>query len=408
MNRIFKYLSFEALFILLQLILSVLFIKIFISKFGIASYGTLISCVASLSICTFLDWPIEIRLSQKINSASSNYNLNPIIYGKIIIVTIFVLILTIITSYAHLILIYSYTFILCQYFTTSIQTILNIYQKSYAASLLHIIIPVIHVLSIITVIYIDGTIQNFYLCATLCFSFIIILSVIYLFHRKFIRPRLIYTRKNLYNYYLRYWFVNYKIIFMRLRFIFKQNTPLILINNIFGSEIAGIYGVIIRLTVIANAVTSKFVSINLPILLQGDQKDSVMKGSKLLSQIKKITCVILLIGLPSSYILIDDILLYFTTDWVENQQKSIFLILIINTCSIISMLNIFLFVIPNFAKLMRLLLVLDCLYLVSFPIIYFLSLEPLLGILACSSLILLIEYGALLISARRWVFRHSV
>ena len=401
MKKIIKFLTVEALFTLLQLTLSIFFIKTFISQFGISEYGLLVACVSALAIFTLIDWPLEVRLSKKLSVNRRHYPLNSVFYGKIFIMTLSMLILILTTNFTQVCLYYAYSFILCQYLITSIQTILNILQKPYISSILHITIPTVHSFAILGTIYLRGVENDFYIISTTCFLSITVLAVMFLLRNRFLKLWGRIRIRRLLLFYYRYWIVNYKIIFVRIRFILKQNAPVILINQIFGNEIVGIYGVIIRLTVIANAITSKFVYINLPSLLQSTGEKSRQISLELIAQIQKLCGLIFLVVTPISYFFVDEVLLYFTDDWHVNFITTILLCVIFSVCGVIAMLSVFLFVLPEFRRIIIFLVFLDVIYLFIFPSVYILEVDPISGILAGFALLLFVEAWLIFVAARK-------
>jgi O-antigen/teichoic acid export membrane protein len=376
MKAMLRYLSLEAVCVVMQLCIYIYFIRLFILYNSISDYGLFVFAISAISIFSVFDLPIEIRISKKLKLNTGYHPLKYIVVTKILLLTFIAFILLTIFSFDILLITYAYTFSLTQYVITTIQTTLNVLQRSYLASTLHLGIPITHICTILIAGQTQNPLEFFLSLSSITFTIIFIFSLYYLKSNGLISLRFSTNRRTIFNFLIRFWIFNFKLIFVRIRYLTRQHMPIIIITNVLGNDFAGQYAIILRLLTISNGITSKFTFLNLPKILQTKTLDRHLIHGSTLSDAKKLTLLCFIVILPLTFSYSNQLIQFFEPSWSLSSASRVILGGILALSSAISLLGVFVLTSRNFGRLLLALSAIDVAYFLSILASGLTSLNP--------------------------------
>ena len=153
-------------------------------------------------------------------------------------------------------------------FISSLQIYFNTLNFPKLGSVVLIIYPLANSICIFCAYAFSFNSTGFVLLSILLNFLITIILGYFLYNKIFVNLSK-FCSFNTFIKYLKYYIsFSHSLLLVRVKFLIKQNAPILIINGISGPDMAGLYGIITKLIVLANSITAKVVFLSLPRLLQ--------------------------------------------------------------------------------------------------------------------------------------------
>ena len=315
-----KSLSIETLCLIVQLFFSILFIKFFISSFGISLYGEYLVSIAFFALLSIIDIPLVLRFAKKVSIGNKNLNYRPLKYIYIFkLINTFSVFVGLILFGNSGILICTNAFIItiCVYLMGSLQIYFNTLNFPRLGSAVLLVFPSINLTCMLSAYIIDFNFVNFLLLSIFLNLLTTILAGHFLYKNMSINIFKLCNYRTLIKF-LRYYLVySFSLLLIRFKSLIRQNAPILIINSVSGPDLAGVFGIVTKLIVIANSITAKLVFLTLPRLIQSmDVKSRYHEGrAEVQRVILKIMAVLSPLTLLFSITFLDHILILFYDNW---------------------------------------------------------------------------------------------